>query len=344
MIEVQKLGVILGSTRHAFERKAVLNPACVQDGESIHVFYRAVDMRHVSRIGYAKLRGPTEVIERRPAPVIVPTRAYEKKGVEDPSITKIGATFHMTYVAHDGKNAVTAHATSRNLTQFVKKGIISPRITYDQAATIFRKNKLKDRYFMFEAFYEEFAGEDVLLWEKDVEFFPKKIGGKFALIHRILPDIQIAYFNSFADLRTDAFWKRYLKSLAKFVVLENKYWFESRNIGGGAPPIETKDGWLLIFHTVEELNKQRIYHASAALLDKRNPLRVIGRLTEPLFSPDREWEKHGMVNNVVFPTGTAQFGDDLYVYYGAADTSIAVARVSLSQLLRTLKYNGAKTI
>ena len=132
------------------------------------------------------------------------------------------------------------------------------------------------------------------------------------------------------------------------MVLENKYWFESRNIGGGAPPIYTKDGWLIIFHTVEELNKARIYHASAALLDKRNPFKVIGRLSMPLFSPEESWEKErfegleGLVNSVVFPTGTAVFGKDLYIYYGASDSKIAVAKVNLNELLKKLKNTPQK--
>ncbi|MFH1968168.1 MAG: pesticidal protein Cry7Aa, partial [bacterium] len=223
-----------------------------------------------------------------------------------------------------------------------KRGIMSPLITYNAATLLFKKQKLKDRYLMFETFYEELSGKDVLLWFKDVFLFPKKIKGRFAILIRILPDIQIVFFKNFKELKERGFWKNYLKQLSHYVVLENKYWFESRNIGGGAPPIYTKDGWLVIFHTVEELNKARIYHASAALLDKKNPLIVIGRLSEPLFSPEEEWEKEGFVDNVVFPTGTAIFGKDLYIYYGASDDKIAVAKVNLNNLLKKLKNSPQK--
>jgi len=128
------------------------------------------------------------------------------------------------------------------------------------------------------------------------------------------------------------------------VVLENKYWFESRHIGGGAVPIETKEGWLIIYHATEELNKQRIYRASVALLDLQNPFNVIGRLDYPLFGPDQPWEQSGFVDNVVFPTGTAIFGDDLYIYYGAADRVIAAAKVSMKDLLTELKKTYLHTI
>jgi hypothetical protein len=118
--------------------------------------------------------------------------------------------------------------------------------------------------------------------------------------------------------------------------MEPKFGFESRNIGAGAPLIETERGWLMVYHSVEDSNKGKVYHASVALLDKDNPLKVIGRLKEPLFSPTEEYEKFGDVNNVVFPTGTAIFGDKLYIYYGAADKRIAVVSVNLHKLLHEL--------
>ncbi|MFA6354318.1 MAG: pesticidal protein Cry7Aa [Candidatus Paceibacterota bacterium] len=341
-VKVEKLGIILAPTENSFENRSVLNPGCYQEGEFVHLFYRAIDKKMNSSIGYAKLKGPTEVVERWDHPIIERKYNYEKKGCEDPRIVKLGSTFYLTYVAHDGKNAVSCYATSRDLKKFEKKGIITPKMSYDAIGRIFRQEQLKDRYFMFESYYEEYGGKNVLLWEKDVFIFPKKIKNKFALIHRILPDIQIVYFDSFSQLQNKNFWKNYLKNLPKYVVLENKYWFESRNIGGGAPPIETKDGWLLIYHAVEELNKSRIYHAAAALLDKKDPQKEIARLNYPLFSPDLDWEKHGFVQDVVFPTGTAIFGEDLYIYYGSADKFIAVAKVNLHQLLKDLRASRIK--
>lgn len=345
-VKVEKLGVILAPTKNKFENLAVLNPGVYQDGEFVHIFYRAIDKRHISSIGYAKLKGPTKVIERWDKPIISRDFEYERKGCEDPRITKIGDTFYVTYVAHDGKNALTAYATGADLKNLEKKGVITPKITYDRVGRIFRREKLKDRYFMFESFYEEYAGKDVFLWEKDVFLFPEKIKGKFAMIHRILPDVQIVFFQNFKQLAERDFWKKYLENLSKYVILENKYWFESRNIGGGAPPIKTKYGWLLIYHAVEEINKARIYHAGAALLDLRNPLKYKGRLHQPLFSPEEKWEKQGYVSNVVFPTGTAIFGKDLYIYYGAADQHIAVAKINIDkvciEIIKKAKYHNVR--
>ncbi|MDP2910000.1 MAG: pesticidal protein Cry7Aa [bacterium] len=341
-LNLKKLGVILKPTGNLFERKGVLNPAVYQEGEFVHIFYRAVDDNHDSTIGYAKLNGPTTVIERRDVPFMPKTYNYERRGIEDPRITRIEDTFYMTYVAHDGKNAITAYAEGPDFLNFKKKGIISPLIAYKWAGSLFREEKLKDRYLMFQAYYQNLYAEDVLLWFKDVLLFPRKINGKFAMLIRVLPDMQIIFFNSFNELKERKFWKNCLKNIHKSVVLENKYWFESRNIGGGAPPIYTKDGWLIIFHGVEELNRSRVYHASAALLDLKNPFKVIGRLERPLFSPDESWEKEGFVNNVVFPTGSAVFGKDLYIYYGASDDKIAVAKVNLNDLIKKIKATPEK--
>lgn len=338
MQQVKKYGIILKPTNQDFEKTAVLNPGVYKDGDYVHIFYRAIDSQNRSSIGYAKLRGPIKVVERRKSPFIEREFEYEKMGVEDPRIVKLGKTFYMFYVAHDGKNAITAYATSKDLLHFKKRGVISPKISYHTAEKLFRESRLKDAYYFFSSYYQDQAGNDVLLWEKDIFLFPKKFHGKFALIHRVLPDIQIVLFKSFKELTTD-FWKNEIRHLSKDVLLEGSHWYETRNIGGGCPPIETKDGWVLIFHTVEETNKGRVYRASAALLDKDNPKKVIARLHEPLFSPEEKWEKRGFVSNVVFPTGTALFKDTLYIYYGAADKHIAVASVKLKDLIYTMKTN-----
>jgi len=79
-----------------------------------------------------------------------------------------------------------------------------------------------------------------------------------------------------------------------------------------------------------------VYFACAALLDINDPQIEIARLPYPLFKPELSWELNGEVNNVVFPTGTTLFEDTLYIYYGAADTRIAVASLSLSELIEEL--------
>jgi beta-1,2-mannobiose phosphorylase / 1,2-beta-oligomannan phosphorylase len=343
MLKVKKEGVILEPTELEFEAKAVLNPTCIKKGNHIHMFYRSVRRNGVSCIGYCKLKGPLKVVHREKHPILCPEFNYDRKGLEDPRITFINGKYYLFYTTYDGYNARVAYAISKDLKKFKKQSVITPDITYDEAEDLFRHSrekhgKLKDKYFFFESYFKDKVGKDVLLWEKDVMLFPKKIDGQYALLHRILPDIQIIYFNDFKDL-TLHYWKKYLRHLSNYIVLSSKYWYESRSIGGGATPIETNKGWLLIYHAVEDTDEGRVYRAGAVLLDKKNPLKLIGRLKDPLFSPEEDWEKKGDVNNVVFPTGTAIFGKKLYIYYGAADTRIAAASINLNELLSELLKN-----
>ena len=92
----------------------------------------------------------------------------------------------------------------------------------------------------------------------------------------------------------------------------------------------------MIYHGVHDTVKGYVYSACAALLNIDNPQKEISRLPYPLFMPELEWELKGEVNNVCFPTGTVLLDDTLYIYYGAADEQIAVASVSLKELLNEL--------
>ncbi len=335
MISVKDEGVILEKTELEFENKSVFNPACIQVDDITHMFYRAINNNDVSSIGYCQLKD-NKIIKRLERPVLFPEYDYEKNGTEDPRITFLEGIYHLFYTAYDGKNALIAYATSKDLVHFTKQGLISPKISYDEAEDIFCGSKIKEKYTMFETFYKEKWGKDILLFEKDASLFPQKINNKFALFHRVLPGIQIIYFDNFSEL-TEDYWRNYLKNLGDFIVLDPFFWFENRNIGGGCPPIETNDGWLIIYHAVEDTPLGKIYHAAAALLDLKNPLKVLGRLKEPLFSPKASWERTGTVNNVVFPTGAVVRDGRLYIYYGAADKLIAAKSVDLTELLAELK-------
>ncbi|HBC72947.1 MAG: Glycosidase [Candidatus Amesbacteria bacterium GW2011_GWB1_47_19] len=335
MLKIKDEGIILEKTNLEFEDKAVLNPACIQEDDVTHMFYRAVNHDDISSIGYCQLKDK-KVVKRLGNPVLFPEFDYEKKGVEDPRITYLDGIYYLLYTVYDGKDALISYATSRDPVNFTKQGLISPKISYDEAEDIFRGSGIRERYMMFEKLVKERVGRDVLLFEKDASLFPKKINNMFALLHRILPGIQIIYFESFSQL-TDNYWRDYFKNLGDYIVLDPLYWFEGRNIGGGCPPIETEDGWLIIYHAVEDTPFGKIYHATAALLDLNNPLKVLGRLAEPLFSPTAFWEKSGVTDNIVFPTGAVVRDNRLYIYYGAADTVIAAKSVDLSELLTELK-------
>src|SRR3989344_5084939 len=103
--------------------------------------------------------------------------------------------------------------------------------------------------------------------------------------------------------------------------------WDSSKVGITAPPIKTKNGWLLFYHGVS--HSHNVYRIGAALLDLNDPAIVISRTADPIFEPKELYEKVGVVNNVVFPCGVAQIGKVLYMYYGAADTTVGATTTEL---------------
>jgi beta-1,2-mannobiose phosphorylase / 1,2-beta-oligomannan phosphorylase len=341
MIEVKKHGILLSKTDLEFENEGVLNPAVIRQDDNVHIFYRAVSMGNHSTLGYCRLDGPLTVAERWEKPFMVPEFDYESQGVEDARITKIDDIFYMTYTGYDGINARGALATSTDLKHFEKHGLIAPPVTYAEFVSIVESSKkVNEEYWLNQKFY--YQSTDIekkkLLWDKNIIFFPRRINNKLAFLHRLRPGIQLVTIKNTEEL-TREFWLDYFHNLHKHIVLDPLHKHESAYIGGGCPPIETPQGWLIIYHGVEKTRKGFVYSACAALLDLDNPTRVLARLPYALFSPEYDWELTGEVNNVVFPTGTALFGNTLFIYYGAADSHIATASVKLTDLVdELLKY------
>jgi len=328
MVQVHKHGILLKSRDLDFEIEGVLNPAILQEGSNIHVFYRAVANGNRSTIGYCRLSDPLTIAERYDYPVIVPEHNNEKHGVEDPRIVKIDNSYYLSYCGYDGVSALGCVATSNDLKNFKKHGIIVPQFTGDEIRMHLKGKRLNIKYF------QPSTGNSIV-WDKNVVFFPRRINGKLHLMHRIRPGIQLAAVNEIEDL-TPQFWNNYMKDFEDRIVLDPKYTHELSYLGNGCPPIETEHGWLLIYHGVHDIIDGYMYVACAALLDINDPTKEIARLPAPLFVPDQQWELEGYVNYVCFPTGTAIVNDTLYIYYGAADESIAVASLSLSGLINEL--------
>ena len=338
MITVKKEGIILTKTDLGFEDEGVLNPAVIKEGNTVHIFYRAVRTGNYSSIGYCELEGPLTIKERHNTPLLVPHFDYEIQGVEDPRIVKINDLHYMTYTAYDGINALGALATSYDLIHFERNGLVVPQIPYDRFKFLAEcSGEVNPKYFRHVRHFK--PEENVYLWDKNVIFFPRRINGKLFFLHRIRPGIQIVGVYELTDL-TDLFWEDYFLNMHLHIVMDPIHEsHEASYIGGGCPPIETDQGWLLIYHGVRDTTEGYIYSACAALLDLNNPQKEIARLPYALFEPEYEWEVHGVVDNVVFPTGTALFDDTLYIYYGAADKYIGCASVSLSELTNELMLN-----
>jgi beta-1,2-mannobiose phosphorylase / 1,2-beta-oligomannan phosphorylase len=345
MLKVKKEGILLHKSNLGFENEGVLNPATIREGDDVHLFYRAVSKGNYSSIGYCKLKGPLTIEQRCDIPVIFPQFDYESHGIEDPRITKIDDLYYITYTAYDGINALGALATSKDLITFEKHGLIVAQTVYDDFKRLAAsKYTLNEKYARFNDRTRLLIVTDkkILLWDKNVVFFPRRINGKLFFLHRIKPDIQIACVNDIEDLTKD-YWDNYFLHIGENIALTPKHDHEVSYIGGGCPPIETAEGWLLIYHGVHDTTTGYVYTACAAMMDLENPYKEIARLPYPLFKPEEEWELTGEVNNVCFPSGTVVFDDTLYIYYGAADERIACASVSLSGLIAELLTYASTT-
>ena len=168
--------------------------------------------------------------------------------------------------------------------------------------------------------------------------FPKKIDGKFAMLHRPCDTGHTAFGDIFFSSSSDLIhWGEH-----RWVFGPAGGW-QSTKVGAGPPPIETEDGWLLIYHGVVTTCNGYIYCAGGAILDKEKPWKVLYRTKNYLLSPEEDYERIGDVSNVVFPTGSIvdKKTGQLALYYGCADTSFSVAYAQLDDVLSFIKNNSS---
>jgi predicted GH43/DUF377 family glycosyl hydrolase len=120
-------------------------------------------------------------------------------------------------------------------------------------------------------------------------------------------------------------------------------WWDANKIGLSPPPIETSRGWLVFYHGVRHTPSGCLYRLGLALFALENPEKCLLRGDSWIFGPEAEYERHGDVDDVVFPCGYTldADGDTLNIYYGAADCAIALARASVRSLLEWLDGNGS---
>jgi predicted GH43/DUF377 family glycosyl hydrolase len=172
--------------------------------------------------------------------------------------------------------------------------------------------------------------------DKDAALLPRRIGGKFALVHRPIADSGAHVWISYSpDLRN---WGGHQLMLPA----RRGGWWDANKVGLSPPLIETARGWLMLYHGVRSNAAGSLYRLGVALFDLEDPSRLLLRGDEWIFGPEAEYETTGDVNNVTFPCGytVGRDGDTLHLYYGAADTSIAMATGSIAALLNWLDRHG----
>lgn len=322
MLQRELQNPLLAADAHAaWEAAAAFNPCVVHDGRRYHMVYRAqarpttLNGRpfSLSTIGYASSEDGIGFSGRRQ--IIQPEFPWERFGCEDPRITLLGDTFYIFYTClsafpFEASAIRVALATTRDFRHF-EKHLVTP----------------------FNA--------------KAMALFPERIGGKLAAIltvHTDMPPakVAIALMDRDEQLWSMAYWDAWYRDLESHVVSLLRSAADQVEVG--APPLATASGWLLIHCYIRDyFHSSRSFGIEAALLDRDDPQRLCSRTCALLMTPERDYELRGDVDNVVFPSGALLDGEDLVVYYGAADTTCCAARARLDTVLAALNrpaYEG----
>ena len=236
---------------------------------------------------------------------LLPEGSCEEYGIEDPRITKIDDTYWITYVAVSRYGVATALMSSTDLVTFQRHGIIFPSEN------------------------------------KDVVLFPERIAGRYVALHRPNPNSHFSPPQIWIARSPDLIhWGQHEP------LLSGTQQWEGDRIGSGTPPILTDQGWLTLYHGSAISNtagRVGCYAAGALLLAREDPSRVIARSVEPIMLPTTGYETDGFVPNVVFPTAMLDAGQELQIFYGAADTNVAIAWFSKRSVLESLVSHSGST-
>lgn len=329
MIKMKRVGLVLEPKEKEFKTVAKFNAGMVLDGKKVHMVYRhavwtaggypAVKSNYaIDNTCYAELTPTGKLVCDTGRVLLAPSTFYDNAGCQDARIVRFEGWYYLIYCGWDINKPIEKEN--------------KPRVCIARTKDFVKAEKLG-----FIAHYT---------WDKDAYIFPERINGKIAFVHRITPNIQIDYFDSFEDLLDKRFWKNYDQKQAEAsTVLRAAFSWETGKVGGSVPPIRTKDGWLLIYHGVRkerDSGPAGTYRAGVALLDLKNPSKVIARIPYPILEPETDYEIYGDIGTVVFPVGGYIYKGDLYISYGGADRCVAIAKTPLAGLLKELKKYPVK--
>jgi len=274
------------------------------DGTTL-LLCRVEDHRGHSHLCAARSANGIDNWEVDPKPTLLPDlpgHPEEMWGIEDPRISYVPelGRYVVVYVSYSEGGPGVSLALTSDFREFERFGMIMPP-------------------------------ED-----KDAALFPHRIGECWALVHRPVGQTGAHIWISYSpDLRHWGSHKMILPA-------RRGAWWDANKVGLSPPPIKTERGWLLLYHGVRMTASGCIYRLGVALMDLNTPERCLLRGDEWIFGPEEPYECAGDVNKVVFPCGYViePDGDTLRLYYGAADTSIAMATGSVNAILAWLDQHG----
>ena len=175
--------------------------------------------------------------------------------------------------------------------------------------------------------------------DKDAALFPIRFNGRWAMLHRPVPSSGLAGAHIWLS------WSPDLKHWGDHRILlraRRGGWWDANKIGLSPPPLRTDEGWLLLYHGVRQTASGAIYRLGLALLDLQDPTKVLARSDEWVFEPEAEYERFGDVDKVVFPCGWLAVNGEMRIYYGAADSRLAIATAKVADLLDWLRQTSGR--
>ena len=299
---------ILTQSHWPYPINSVFNPAAVSlpDGDTL-LLCRVEDRRGLSHLCAARSANGVDGWRVDSEPTL-PANCHdypeEVWGIEDPRITYVPELeqYAVAYTSFARGGPGVSLALTKDFKNFERYGVIMPP-------------------------------ED-----KDAALLPRRIGGRWALIHRPMTALGAHMWISYSpDLKH---WGSHK------IILEARRggWWDANKIGLCSPPIETAKGWLMIYHGVRQTASGSIYRLGLALFDLENPEVCLQRGDPWVFGPEASYERGGDVKDVVFPCGQTigADGDTIHVYYGAADSSVALATGSIRTILAWLDANSGQ--
>lgn len=333
----KKNPIIRPDPEHSWESKAAFNPAALHEGGEIHLVYRALGDDDVSVLGYATTADDGMTIKKRLTfPIYVPREPFEgapngtarfgqktvspyasgggwNGGCEDPKLTCVDGRVYLTYVAYNGWSAPQLALSSISVADFLKGrwGKWRRPVIISRPGCVTKSGAI----------------------------LPEKIDGKFVVFHRVFPNILVDFVD---DL--DALDGKSVFLKGEYAIPPREDEWDSGKLSVGAPPIRTKDGWLVIYHSttgrVEWSGTDCRYKMGAMLLDLENPTKVLYRSKKPILEPEMPYENDGLKYGIVYPCGAVVKDGQLLVYYGGSDEFVCVATAELDRFLEQLKDTG----
>lgn len=311
--------IIVPDSLSEWESEATFNPAALYDDGKVHLLYRAVGKGGFSCLGYASSKDGFTIDEKLKDPAYCPSKEFEGVhtkprsrtdfyksgygwgGCEDPKLTAMEDTVYLTYVAYNGYSHPRIALSSIQRDDFRKK-----KWTWKEPTLISEPGVVN----------------------KSGCILPEKVKGKYVIFHRVFPHILIDYRDNLKF--EDGKW---LEAKARIATRPNMW--DSRKLSVGATPIKTDEGWLVIYHAVDDRDDTR-YKIGAMILDLEEPSKVLYRTSNPILEPEKHYENDGKPG-VAYPCGAVVVGKELFVYYGGGDKVVCCATAQLEKFIDDVK-------